>query len=204
MKSSQIGIAVLCLFLISATHAIYSEWRLHTTHKGMQIFTRPNANSGIKEVRVKMTMKGTTDDLLDVFDHVPGYTKWVYKSYNAKLLKRVSKDEFYYYIAFDLPFPASDRDVVVHSMKWIDAKTGSIHTKSVSAPDYMPEKSGMVRIRDFQSTWKINPAGEGIMSIDYIAVTDPAGSIPAWIVNMGVTTGPIHTMTELEKCVSVL
>jgi hypothetical protein len=72
---------------------------------------------------------------------------------------------------------------------------------SVGLPDYKPEVEDIVRIRAFESSWEITPNNDGTVYIDYTAKTDPGGNIPAWIINLGIATGPVKTMEKLAEVV---
>jgi hypothetical protein len=176
-------------------------WALISNENGMKVYTRPNSKSGIKEVRITTRMETSIPGLMTALADVPGYENWVYKCVNPKRLKTASEQEYYYYVESDLPFPASNRDLVVRSRQWRDAATGKVYSHSVGLPDYKPEVEDIVRIRAFESSWEITPNNDGTVYIDYTAKTDPGGNIPAWIINLGIATGPVKTMEKLAEVV---
>ena len=201
LKHWTAGFLPLILFLpIFETNISANEWTLRQEKGDLKVYTRANADSGIKEVRITTLMETSQSGLMAALCDVPAYLDWVYKCSEARRLETVSEQEFFYYTKSDFPFPASDRDLIVHSWHWQD-NHGVIHSRSSARPDYLPDNKGVVRIREFNSTWKISPVGPDKVSIEYEVKTNPGGSLPAWVINLGITSGPVKTMENLAAMV---
>ena len=108
------------------------------------------------------------------------------------------RDSYYYYTRSDLPFPLSDRDIVVRSRQWKD-KDGIYYSHSTLTRNMVNIKKGIVRIQEFDAHWKITQKENGILDIDYVVQTHPGGSLPTWAINLGIAKGPIETMKNLMK-----
>ncbi len=175
------------------------EWEKVIDNNEIKVFTRITDDSPIKEIRITASINSDIATFVEALTDVDNYMDWVYKCSAAYKLETVNANEFYYYSKSDLPFPVSDRDLVVHSKQWTDYDTGIIYSVSSGAASFIPNKKGVVRIPAFESTWKIIPVSPGQIEIEYHAATDPGGSIPAWIVNLGVSTGPYKTLQALKK-----
>jgi len=202
-QKSYLFVITLFLSLIFSTN-IYSQnfdktdWKLKTTDNNLKLYTRSNEQSGVKEVRIKTEINTTIEKLLSVLDDVSNYEKWVYKCSEAKMVKMVSKDDYYYYTRSDLPFPLSDRDIVVRSRQWKD-KDDVYYSHSTLTRNMVGIKKGIVRIQEFDAHWKITQKENGILDIDYVVQTHPGGSLPTWAINLGIAKGPIETMKNLIK-----
>jgi len=98
----------------------------------------------------------------------------------------------------DFPFPMSDRELVAKSKQWKD-DDGRLHSHTFSAPDDIPLKSGVVRIRDYEAKWVMEQVDTNRIHVEYISKVDPGGNIPAWVVNLALTAGPIKTFEALMK-----
>jgi hypothetical protein len=46
-----------------------------------------------------------------------------------------------------------------------------------------PEHRGLVRMTRVEGRWTLTPLPDGSTDVEYQAVTDPAGSVPVWMVN---------------------
>ena len=180
------------------------EWKLKKQDGKLKVFTRTHPDSPIKEIRVTTNVKATTEELLQVLGDVSNYSTWVYKCKEARKVQINGKNDYIYYTHSDLPFPASDRDLVIHSRQHIDPVTGIIHARSVAVQGMVPEKKGVIRIEKFESRWTITPRPDGTIDIDTSAMTDPGGSIPAWIVNWTISMGPLKTIKEMSELIEEL
>jgi len=199
-----IGFLFTPLFLIFvapfflAAQSNSESWTLKTQDANIMVYTRPSDRSSVNEVRITATFNVELNVFMDALNDVENYDQWVYKGINPEHLGKISDDEFYYYIQSDLPFPLNDRDLVVHSKQRFDPVTNTYHTRSVTASDKRKEEDGIVRIELYESSWMIHQNDNGTIYIDYKVIADPAGSLPAWLINMAVTQGPIKTMKSLE------
>jgi len=178
-----------------------SEWKLVTEEGNIRVFTRKSIQSDFKEVRILATMDVEFGAFIDALNDVAAYEQWVYKCKNPKKINLVNSSELYYYVQTDLPFPLSDRDLVVHSRQWVSEDGMSYHTHSIAVPNVLEERKGIVRIQSYESFWDVTQDEYGTLSIDYRVIADPGGYLPAWMVNMAVTQGPLETMKNLESFV---
>jgi len=203
-KFLLILISLVCINLSRGfSQDLLSEegWNMVSSSSDMKVYTRIVASSSIKELRIDFNMTGTVASVMQVLDDVEGYSNWVYKCEEPERLTTVSSREFYYYVQTDMPFPASDRDLIIRSRHQIDPASGIYRAHSLAVPEYLPNREGMVRVQNFESFWTVTPSGNGRVAIDYRVRTDPGGSIPAWIINLGITMGPVKTMEQLAATV---
>lgn len=127
------------------------------------------------------------------------YPNWVYTCTEAKVAKQVSDKELYYYSKMDFPWPLNDRDVIAHSTIHQDPKTGKVTSDTKAAPDFLPEKADVVRIKNMQVHWSLTPQKDGTVYIEYFLTSDPGGNIPAWAINMGLDRGPVQSMLKFKE-----
>lgn len=165
---------------------------------GISVFRRSQPDRPTDEVRVLATLPVSRDRVMALLGQVNRYVEWVYKCDEATLVKRLSEDEMVYYTSIDLPWPVVDRDIVIHSKSWIDPGTGDILSESAATNGNYPKVADHVRMVDFHSYWRISTSGPDETTIDYRVSSDIGGSIPSWLINLGITTGPLHSMQQLE------
>ncbi len=203
--SYSIAIAILQVLFFSeplrGQGSVENSWKLVKQEGNTKVYTRSREDIKIKEVRITTNMKTSMNKFLKVLNDVPGYANWVFKCQNAKRILTVSEHEFYYYTSSNLPFPLSDRDMVIHSRQWTDPLTQTVYAESVADPHYLPEKEDYVRVPYLKSAWVIQPLKDGTLKINYSISTDPGGSLPSWLVNMAITQGPVKTMELLAELV---
>lgn len=185
-----------------AQHGDDGSWDSVKKEGAIEVFTRNNSGSDLKEIRITLKVRSTVPRIVELLGNVPRYKEWVYKCSYSERLKTVHANEFYYYIVSDFPFPFSDRDLIVHSKQQIDPKTGAYTSHSVAGPSHLKgEQEGLVRIPLFESSWLITPISQDQVYIDYQAISSPGGDIPVWLVNLAITKGPSETMKRFVELI---
>ncbi len=194
------------LFLTFFNTTVYTQssgnhpWELIKEKGPLKVYTRKSTDSDIKEIRMTTNIKAPIEDFVRALSDADSYKEWVYKCESSRLVKKISDFELYYQVETDFPFPFSDRDLVVHTTQKFDGPD-SFYSHSIARPNFQPEENGVVRIDLFESHWKVTSRDDGSIDIDYHSKVDPAGYIPQWIVNMGLTIGPIKTMESFAEFV---
>lgn len=173
-------------------------WKLYTVRDNIKVYTRTNPNSPIKDVRITAELNTTMERLTNHLREISNYPDWVYKCKAANRIRTNHEDDYYYYTQTDMPFPFKDRDLVAHVIQWKDTE-GVIRSEASAVADLVPIDEKMIRITQLQSNWTIFPAKNGLIPIDYTIQAHPGGSLPAWLINLAITRGPIKTMEKLME-----
>lgn len=176
-----------------------TDWTLQQRQDGVSIYTRVFPDSKFKAIRVTCQVHTSLSRLVFVILDVNTAGQWVYGTKSARLLKQVSPAEIYYYSVINLPWPLNDRDFIAHLTVTQDPRTYVVSVVGPTIPDYMPPKSGIVRVPSGEGRWILTPLAGGKVAIDYTLRTDPGGALPAWLVNLFVTKGPLETFTALQQ-----
>lgn len=175
------------------------DWNLVREVDNIKVYTRTSEKSDVKEIRIESFFNTDISTFVNLLKNPYRYTEWVYKCTESRRLETVSEDEFYYYIVTDLPFPVNDRDMIVITKSWIDEADGSINSFSESKPEYLPEDDEYIRVPFYESSWKISATDQNSLFVEYQSITDPGGSLPIWMVNLAITSGPLKTMQALRE-----
>ena len=96
----------------------------------------------------------------------------------------------------------SDRDGVFQQ-SYTKFKQSKFEVRAWAVPDYMPEKEGVVRIKQSQSHWTVKNLGNGKLYVRYEVNTNPGGYIPHWLADFASVDLPyrifVNLQNELEK-----
>ncbi len=184
--------------LFSAVSYGQDSWTLKTNKDGIAIYTKTIENSNYKGIRVKCSVPATLTQFVAVIMDVNTATEWLYSTKSSTLLKQVSPAEVYYYSEVGLPWPLSNRDFVCHLTVRQDPHTKVVTIDGPVVPDYIPAKNGIVRVTHSSGKWLISPGDNNTVNIEYTLEADPGGSIPAWLVNLFVTKGPMESFKKLK------
>ena len=133
-----------------------------------------------------------------MLNDVESYPQWVYRCQTSKVLKKDSDQHLIRYQTIVAPWPVDNRDVVVEVNTRQDEKTNVVYQKVSALPSYSPKLKGHVRITQFRALWTLTPLKNGFVLVEYELLVNPAGSIPAWLVNLAMVEGPFDTSVKMR------
>ncbi len=200
LKSLFLNTLLLLAFVLPAQIIVPGKWELVKQKEEVKIYTRSVPNSDIKEMQMTCTVSGASlSSFVALFQDLEGYKNWVFSCEKAYLLKRISENEIIYYINSDFPWPFEDRDFVLRNKIWQDENTKAFHSKSVAHNNFYATKKGIIRVKVFEAEWIITPLTNNQYYLRYTFRSDPAGSIPTWLINSFMDVGPLKTIKDMEK-----
>jgi START domain len=166
---------------------------------GISVYTCESKESKRKSIRATLTLKGKTlQELVTLLDNIDDYKNWQYKMIESSILQRINDREVIYRTVVEAPWPAANRELIVHKKVTMDTEAHTL-TIVVEDSDYpYPEDSDLVRVPYQVATWKVTAVNNDL-KVDYTLDVDLGGSIPAWIVNLGIAEGPFHSFGKLKK-----
>ena len=174
------------------------NWELKKNEDGIAVYSRGIANEKLKEIRVVCELPGTTAQLKEILQNVGGHSRWVYLTQKSNLVKKVNDQTLIYYSASDMPWPVTDRDLVVELTINETPGSGNLAIRAKSISDYLPQNKNYVRVPYSLAIWEVVPLPNNKMKIDYTFRVNPGGDIPTWMVNAAATTGPYNTFVKLR------
>lgn len=189
---------LLMLCLASFGSKAQTNWELKKDAEGIKVYTAAKAGSDIKAIKVLCTLNATADQLIAYLTDAKAHEQWVYSTKQSYLVKRVSEGHQIYYSEITMPWPLSNRDVVV-DLKIVKNSNNVITVKASAIDGYVPKDKKKVRISFSDVNWIVTPAGTNTLKVEYVAQADPGGNIPTWVSNMFITKGPFETFKLLRK-----
>lgn len=190
---------VIGLLLVMAICPLLGqEWVLEKEKAGIQVFTRKVAGYAIKEYKAIIELETTISDLNKLMRDHENMKNWFIKCPISDRLKKVSDQEYYVYFLNDAPWPVSDRDNITQiKFELLANGTQLIHLKGV--PDYLPEKSGIIRIPRMNAKWMFESLSTGKVRVTQQVLADLGGKIPAWLINFAIVEAPYETLHNLRE-----
>lgn len=182
----------------SAEAQTQEEWHLEKDKNGIQVYSRHLAGNRLKEIKVHCDMTGYPAQLVAFFSDVDQYPQVIYKNKTARLLRRVSETELYYYAQSETPWPATNRDFVIRLRFAYEPKSRTLQINTDGVPDEVPLQEGFVRIPVWQAVWSVRPISASTMQIDYTFQVDPGGKLPAWLINATAAIGPYQSFLNMR------
>jgi len=118
-----------------------------------------------------------------------------------KVLKQDANSETVY-VHNKLPWPVTDRDLVMRVEWKQDPTTGVVTMNAVGVPDAAPPRDGRVRMADFTNVWTLTPVEGGFIAVESIAHADPGGPMPTWMINKLSADAPLEAMKKIKDIAS--
>ncbi len=198
---SVIGI-VLYGLMFTAPFFSYSQtdWKLSKSEDNIQLWIKNVDGSDLKQFKLQTTFKKELKYVYRLMRDVENMHLWYDKVQSVKLLKKISDNEAIYMLGYDLPFPFEDRVSTVKGRINFDEKTGTIFVNTEYFPSEIPaDKKNMALITKIKSSWEISEGKKGEVFITHTGYMDPGGNVPKWLVNEGLSTGPLKTIKSMKR-----
>jgi hypothetical protein len=175
-----------------------SDWKLEYNKDNFQVFTRMPDNSSQKEYKGVVEVNASVAQCVAVLSNISNYTKFMYEVTYAELLERPSKDEFSLYCVINMPWPYTDRDMV---MKYHLYNMGNGIVKAKAYSEFgvkHDEKYGT--LGSVFSTWLFEPIGPNKTRVTHQSRSNQEG-FPDWLVNMFILGAPKYILPHFKQLV---
>ena len=189
-------VALLWTTTVSAT-----GWRKLYAKEGVTVTAKDRPGSDLPILRGVGVLATNLYLLLAIVDDVPRHKEWVYRLETSKLLSRPDPLHARAYLRFGFPWPTSDRDGlidVVVERRWKPHHELWITFMSV-VDKRMPVKKGVVRVPRTLGYTRLRWLGPNRTHVVYQIDTDPAGSLPRWLVRWISEDLPLRIVRGLRK-----
>jgi hypothetical protein len=194
-----IGRLLFFLLLIFSAAATAQSWNFIKEKDGIKIYTRKEPGKTIKSYKGVAVIKAPAEKVFALIENVNN-TDWWDKNFNQiRVLKYEKNRMAQYYLVYDLPWPVTDRDLCVNITVTFDSLTGVRRITAVPLSGVIPEKKELIRIRNYQQTWTVKPAGKGMSLVILEGYIDPAGTIADWLTNMLIVDSPLKVIGGVKE-----
>jgi hypothetical protein len=174
------------------------SWELRRDEDGIKIYSRRPHNGKIIELRLLTQYDATPQKLINILLDIDKYSEWIYGNKRAGVIKKVNDHDIIYFTEAHLPWPIQDRDLVTELTINPATPTTPLIIQAKSIQGILPPKPHYIRVPYSVATWHIVPEGNNKINIDYTFSLDPGGSIPNWLVNMTIASGPYKSFIKLR------
>jgi len=194
MKLKFLVILSTFVCMITAVKA-QDTWELRRNENGITIYSRRHDN--LVELHLLTEFNSTTDNLINQLMNIPNYVIWVYGNKRSGIIKKINDHDIIYFTEAHLPWPIADRDLVIELTITPASATNPLTIIAKSIDGILPPKPHFIRVPYSVATWHVIPVPGNKIKIDYTFSLDPGGSIPSWLVNLTIATGPYKSFLKL-------
>jgi len=197
------------LFILSflnffpASGLLAQPWTLVKENDGIKVYTRLESSSVRKSFKGEVTFQAPIEKVCSMLGTDKNNDWWDKAFTDIKVLGYEENKYVQYYMIYNTPWPLSNRDIVTETRKTTDTLSGIRIYTARPLPNKVPEKSNLVRIKEYKQTWTIQPLEQGFVHVTFEGSVNPGGNIPSWLYNMVITETPMKMLHSLrEKAVS--
>jgi len=190
--------AVLLLSL--PVQAANGDWTERFNEDGITIHSRPVAGSRYQEFRATVELDAASSHAVALLQDNGACARWVFRCRSSENIEEISNTERYFHQVTDLPFPFRARDAIFHGEIFYGPNE-DITIRIGAAPDKQPPKKRLVRIRETYGHYLLEPLGNGKVRLTWQHYVDPAGVLPAWLVNSMLTDLPSRSLASFRDLV---
>ena len=168
----------------------------------LRIFTCPVPSSNFLSFVAVATIDAPQHSVLSLLYDVDAATEWVWKTREMRVVQELSEsDGRVVYQLVSAPWPVTDREIITRSLAYMDPESSEAFIKIECQPDFLPENSSYVRVRQMEGAWNIVPLSENSCRVIFRLHIEPAGEIPSWLANIAVIDTPYHTLCNMRDMV---
>lgn len=191
-----LGILSLC------TDVAASEWELYDEKDGIQLYRKTVKESKFDEFRGIAIVETRLEVIGMVLRDIPAYTRWMSNCKHSELIEQFDENNMIAYHVQNSPWPVLDRDVVLRANTTIDWESGMFMVELQSIEDTrVPPRNDRVRMAKMIGTWLVEYVDREHTRVTYSFAFDPAGSLPAGLVNDRAKNTPYKTLLGLKEIV---
>ena len=174
-------------------------WRIDKYKEGIKVSSRQIAGSAVRVVRTEVDINAPFDRVFALLLDASQRPRWDTVCAEASVHKQLSDSEDIIYIVNDLPWPVSDRDMVLRR-QWSMTADGSQARIHASAENQLlPRVEGRVRVEKAEGVWTVLRTGASTVRVRAVLHAEPGGPIPSWLMNTLAVQGPYNAMAKLRQ-----
>ncbi len=200
MRSAVVTIALLW-FGCCAVNAAAADWKVRKQGDDVTVSTQPAPGFSLSASRAVTRVAVGVDAVLALLSDAPSFPYWFSDCKENRVLAQAGAGTRVVYVVTDAPFPVSDRDSIVRTRVSHDAVTGAVLVSMLGQPTYIPPYAGRVRVPKLEGLWTLKPVSATETEVIFEVRADTGGSVPAFLAERQVTSGPFETMRNLRKWV---
>lgn len=175
------------------------DWKLVSRNDGIMIYMAQLPDERLKTFRGVTTMQ--IDDFSAIAAFMDDYqfvASWMHMVSTVDGISRTSPDNRLVYVTTRLPWPVSDRDVVLHVGINQDPATYAVRLPFHDVKNIRPPEDGYVRMPQMSGFYLFKPLAPGQVEVTLQVIVDPGGYIPGWIANLIMRDIPYYSLKRLR------
>ena len=183
-----------------------NEWTLvrHDRLHNIKTFAKQEDGQRFRSFKVEAILSCSFETITRVLLDFEGYTRWYWEVREAKLVRKDSPLNYYFYMVHHAPYGLPDRDVVLHAVIEPQTETRKSIILTIRAePNILPLKPPLIRMAAENMRVKISPLPDNQVLLEAEGYIDPSGKIPTWANNLIQRSAPYSILLGLQRMVQL-
>ncbi len=185
--------------LLSPLLKAQNKWELIRNENNIKVYSRENGDK--YEIKSITTVQSNFHSIVAVMQDVGNFDQWLHAARKSVLIKKYSDTKFMYYLQSNVPWPASDRDMVIILKISIADDKKHVYSNSQSIEGVIKEKDDFVRVKYMQAAWKFTDLENGNIHVVYKVSVKPQTNLPDWLLEEIYEIAPFETIQNFRKIV---
>lgn len=152
-----------------------------------------------RELRADFSVSACPGAVVNVLRNTSLCEDWMKGVTEVTDLRKISDNEWITYILYDIPWPLSNQDCIVHYRASMSTDGMSYQLKISGEPEYIPVRSGVERISHLSGYWKITGDGKGKSRVEYRIYSLQKPRFPRWATDPLIQQNLIETLASLRE-----
>ncbi len=203
----RIKFFIFTLLIMVITGDLFSKgsaWKSVLNKKGIKVYTRPFKGSSMDEFKGVAVINAPIEVVVNVIRDANNQKKWMANCSKSKIIKRINKNHIVVYNILNVPWPLSDRDIIIDTYLTEDLKNGKFLAKmKIYKKSIVPVNKKYVRITKFWASCSLKRIGPNKTHLIYMNKADPAAPVPKAIANMMAKNNPYNTILGMRRMVKL-
>lgn len=186
---------------LTPAQAVAEGWRRVSDDDGVNVDVRDIPGQDFPEFRGSAVIKSNIYELLAIIGDLTRVCQWTARCIDSRELSRKNEFDRLFYSRTDTPWPASDRDAVLHAQlvgNLAEGKELAIKFEQVNSP-LMPPIKGIVRMPQLTGAYRLVYLGPESTRVEFSVRCDPGGMVPTFLAKSMSKGVPRDTLIGLRK-----
>ena len=202
MNIKTLVTTIYCLALSSVPAAAVDfqkiKWERVRSGNGIDVFRGETGQEGLYAAKgigiVPASLNKVASALLDPDRRI----EWFPDLISSFIVKVVSANERFEYMAVRTPFPLANRDFIYRGKFTYNKDTKTMEIGFASETLAEAPETEIVRGRIVGSMFTLRERFDGFTILEHVAAIDPRGYVPTWIVNLIQANVPFNMISNLR------
>lgn len=201
MKRILLASLAPLLLSMTAPDGPEPEFTLSKADGNIRIYSRwipVDETRSARQLKAEFTVESTPDRILSVLREERSLPDWMQHTETCYRVRSLGPGDWYSYIRFDVPWPLSNQDCILHYEVMQSGNGESIRVKGTGVPDFMRSFEGVKRIGHLEIEWILTRVGEGRTRVEYKVFSNLTPSFPRKITDPIIQNNLMDSMNAFR------